>query len=241
MLHRSLGSAGALLAALTIAACSTDTAGPDPSEDELVTTLDALTQEANQEGDVDASAAFSSAAQAARFGIRPTPIEVTFDDRSERYLAFVHVVTHAARDGRPIRLRTMVAYQGERRPERVLYVASLGDSGALGRPTVSLDRRQEQLQHAWASWKDLVNRQIWVGTAGKAGIHEQEIGGACPKPPPVANVQCTLGKFAVMLDGEFHRLTGDARDQIDPARRMTIATRAGDVNGAVLVFSGAER
>jgi hypothetical protein len=143
-----------------------------------------MVQEANRGGDVDASAAYSSAAMAVRRGVRPTPIEVKINDESQRYLAFVHVVTHGRSGDRPIRLRTMVAYQGEKRPEKVLYVSTLVDAGPLDLPTATLDRRPDVQQVAWAAWKDLANRELWVATSGQAGIVEKELLGPCPTSPP---------------------------------------------------------
>jgi hypothetical protein len=199
-----------------------------------------MVQEANRGGDVDASAAYSSAAMAVRRGVRPTPIEVKINDESQRYLAFVHVVTHGRSGDRPIRLRTMVAYQGEKRPEKVLYVSTLVDAGPLGLPTATLDRRPDVQQVAWAAWKDLANGELWVATSGQAGIVEKELLGPCPNLPSDAVVQCTLGKFEVLLDGVFHRRRDGSRE-VDQNQRKTIATREGSVNGVVLVFANPSR
>jgi hypothetical protein len=236
MLHRWIRRACAAIVVTVFAACTTDLASNGVQEDELAVELEGLSQEANQRGDVDASSAYSAAAMAVRLGIRPTPIGVSVAGVTERYEAFVHVVSHARPNAASIRLRTLVAVHGVNRPEKILYVATMADSAELGHPTMTLDRRPDVRQLAWASWRDRVNGRIWVATSGTAGIVEESVGGECPKVSARADVQCTAGKFAVLLDGVFHGLIDNQRGQIDRARQLTIATRASGVNGAVLVF-----
>ena len=130
----------------------------------------------------------------------------------------------------------MVAVQGDPRPTKVLYLATLADEADLSHPTAALDQRPGILQLAWAVWKDLANRKIWVATSGKAGIKLNSLEGPCPKVAGWATVQCTAGKFGVMLDGQFQPLVDGQRSQIDRSASLAIATRA-EVNGAVLTFS----
>lgn len=237
MLHRMVGHLARGAALIALAACANDSAAPSSSSEEpLLAALDEAAHEANQRGDADASSAYSGAAMAYRLGIRPTPIQVTVAGQSERYHAFVHLLARARPGARPARLRTMVAVRGETRPDRILYLATLADSAALGRPTMTLERRADFLQLAWASWKDLENRVIWVGTGGKAGIEEISLGGDCPNVSGRAGVTCTAGTFAVLLEGAFHPLVANQRGVIDASTSMRIGTRADDVNGAVLVF-----
>jgi hypothetical protein len=124
---------------------------------------------------------------------------------------------------------------GDRRPERILYVATLADSAGLGRPTMELARRADFMQLAWAAWKDLERRELWVGVGGKAGIEQTDTGDECPALSDRARLDCTLAKFSVMLDGEFKRVSVDTR-QVDATSSLAIATRAGDVNGALLTY-----
>jgi hypothetical protein len=225
-------------AALVVAACSSDPVTYQANDEELAAALDELTQQANQRGDVDAGAAYSGAAMAIRLGIRPTPIEVEVGDQSQRYLAFVHVVTHSGAAARAIRLRTMVAYRGETRPEQILYLATMADEAELGFPTISLDRRPDVRQLAWSTWLDRPNRKLWVATAGTAGIEQKALGSACPKVSGRVSVQCTAATFAVRLDGEFHPLVENRRGEIDRTASLSIQTQADAVNGAVLVYMG---
>jgi hypothetical protein len=236
MLHRTMGRAVPALMLAAVAACSGEPTRPDDQAPDLAAALDELTLEAARQGDTDAGAAFGMAATAVRLGIRPTPIAVRVGDATARYLAFVHVVTHGSGE-RALRLRTMVAWHGDGRPERILYLAALADDAPLGHPTASLERRTDVRQLAWASWKDLVNRQIWVATSGSAGISEVSVGGACPAVAGQAGVQCTAGTFGVHLAGRFQRLVDGQRGQVDAASGVGIAAR-GDVSGAVLVVTG---
>ncbi|MFN0181873.1 MAG: hypothetical protein ACKVZ0_23980 [Gemmatimonadales bacterium] len=234
MLHRQL--IGALVVAMVAAGCATDSAEPNETDVELAATFDGLSSEANGRGDGDESAAFNGAAMAVRLGIRPTEVAVNVGGESRRYLAFVHVIRHGQTDGTRPALRTMVAYRaGDRsRPVEVLYMATAGDSVVVELPT---GPRASAESFAVASWKDLANRQFWVATSGKAGIKLQSTGEPCPKLNPRGNVTCTVGEFGVLLDGVFHPLINNQRGNVDRSRRMDIGTRAGDVNGAVLVFN----
>lgn len=236
MLHQWIRRAGGAVALAALAGCSADPMATGIPDDELATTLESMTQEANQRGDVDASAAFGGAAMALRLGIRPTPIAVKVGETTERYDAFVHVVSHARANAAPLRLRTLVAVQGDDRPRKVLYLATLADSAELGHPTMTLDRRPDVLQLAWASWRDLSTDRIWVGVSGKAGIVVESTGGDCPKVSARSDVRCTVGTFGVVLDGVFHALVRGQRGQVDRSARLDIATRGSGVNGAVLVF-----
>ncbi len=240
MLHRPLRFVGAVAVAAMAAGCSTDSASPDPDQDlELAATFDAMSGEANGRGDSDESSAFSGAAMAVRLGIRPTEIAVVVGGESRRYRAFVHVVRHGQRDGALPALRTMVAYLPQldsRRPAEVLYMATAGDSVVVSLPSLTGVRPNIDA-FAVASWKDLVNRQYWVATAGKAGIKLQSTGEACPKLSPNGNVSCSVAEFGVLLDGEFHPLVRNERGNVDRSRAMSIGTRSTGVNGAVLVFN----
>lgn len=240
MLHRLHRGMSAVAVAAVIAACAGDSAAPAADQDvELAATFDALSGEANGRGDADESAAFSGAAMAVRLGIRPTEIAVNVGGDSRRYLAFVHVVRHGQRDGILPALRTMVAYRtvaDSRRPAEVLYMATAGDSVVVSLPSLT-DIRPSADAFAVASWKDLVNQQFWVATAGKAGIKLQSTGEACPKLPSNGRVTCNVAEFGVLLDGEFHPLIRNQRGNVDRSRSLAIGTRSGGVNGAVLVFN----
>lgn len=237
MLHRQR-IMGALVIAALAAGCASDSTAPNVEDVELAATFDGLSSDANGRGDGDESAAFGGAAMAVRLGIRPTEILVAVGAESRRYLAFVHVVSHGQGAGARPALRTLVAYRtGERaRPTEVLYLATAGDSVIIGLPSGGGPRGSMD-NLAVASWKDLVNRQFWVATGGKAGVKLQSTGGVCPKLSPNGNVTCNVAEFGVLLDGEFHPLINNQRGNIDRNRTLGIGTRAGDVNGAVLVFN----
>jgi hypothetical protein len=229
---------GAITVATILASCSSEMSSPATDQDaELASTFDTMAGDANGRGDSDEGAAFSGAAMAVRLGIRPTTIAVVVGGESRRYLAFVHLIRHSQRDGDGPGLRTMVAYlprNDSRRPAEVLYLATAGDSVIVTLPSLTALRGSPET-FAVASWKDLVNQQFWVATAGKAGIKLEKMGDSCPKVSATGNVTCHVAEFGVLLDGEFHPLVNNERGNVDRSRAMRIGTRSAGVNGAVVV------
>lgn len=237
MLHRSLMTAGSVALVAALAGCATDSGStPVDQDQELASTFDGMSRDANVGGDADAGAAFSGAAMAVRLGIRPTEIEVKVNGESRRYFAFVHVI--GSTRALPIAaLRTVVAYRGEhQRPTEVLYVAAGGDSVGLDHPMAS-GLRPDPAKFGVSSWKDLVAKQFYVATSGLAIIKQQAGAGTpCPKPSPRANVTCTAVKFGLRVAGDYYGLINNQRGQLDRSKKVTISTRAADVNGAVLII-----
>ena len=226
-------TAGTLALALA-GGCAGQGTGPNQST-ELASVLDGLTVQANREGDVDAGAAFSSAAIALRLGVEPIPIVLQVDGARLQYQAFGQQVPVAATGGAPDQLRTLVAVDRLERPEHVLYVATLADSADLIRPSVSLEQRASLAQLAWAAWWDLVSGDLWVATAGHAGNVVTSIGGTCPGGRATSQTHCQVATFAAALDGELH-LVGTNRSQV-LADRKDVSFRAEQVGGAILTFS----
>lgn len=235
MLHRRQ-FLGVVSMALFIGACADETVLPT-DQTELATVFDELATEATARGDRDEGGAFSEAALAIRLGIRPTEIGVTIGGEARRYLAFAHVVRNGD-DTRPLpSIRSVVAYRRQstgRRPAEVLYLATNQDSTLFRLPVLP---KPTDGDFAVASWKDLINRQFWVATAGKGGIRLLRSGDPCPKVNSGRRVTCTVGEFGVLVDGEFNALIDNQRGNIDRSRTLKIGTRATGVNGAVLVFN----
>jgi hypothetical protein len=223
---------GTLVLALA-GGCSGQGTGPNQST-ELASALDDLTVQANREGDVDAGAAFSSAAIALRLGVEPTPFALQIDGARLQYLGFVHEVPVARAVGAPDRLRTLVAVDRLERPEHVLYVATLADSADLVHPSVSLDRRAASAQLGWAAWRDLASGDLWVATAGHAGLAVTSTGGECPGVRATSQTHCQAATFEVAVEAELHRLGAD-RSQILTDRK-DVSLRADRVDGAILSF-----
>jgi len=228
---RAVGMGGVLAA---FAACSSPESGTAPEDEELAVAFDGLSRDANAGGDAEGGAAFSGAAMALRLGIRPTEIAVSVGGESRRYLAFVHVLVRVTNTGRSFEHRTMVAFRGLRRPEEVLYLAATADEQPLLHPA-SAGPAASPLAAAIASWTDFVNRKIYVATAGKAGIKQESLGDPCPKISSGRSVKCQTGKFAVLLNGEFHQIGRD-RSQVAAGTALEIGTRSGGVNGALITF-----
>ncbi len=237
MLHRTLMAAGTVALVAVMAGCSTDSgSSPTDQDQELAVAFDGMSRDANVAGDADAGLAFSGAAMAVRLGLRPTPIDVMVNGESRRYLAFVHVL--GSTRALPVAaLRTVVAYRGEdQRPTEVLYVAAGSDSVGLAHPMASVGR-PDPTKFGVSSWKDLVANQFYVATSGLAMIKRQaDAGTPCPKPSPRANVSCTAVKFGLRVAGDYYGLVNNQRGQLDRSKKVTISTRAADVNGAVLII-----
>jgi hypothetical protein len=230
MLHRSL-LLGVVIA--MAAGCSSDQGVSDPDqEEELAATLEGLSRDATTEGDPDASAAFSGAAMAVRLGIRPTPIPVSIDGETRRYLAFVHLLNHN-RGGVTLTLRTLVAFEGgNARPAGVLYVALPSDSADFAHPA-----NLRPAASGSSSWKDLAARQFYLAIRGYGIIKPQSREGDCPKVSARASVKCTVAKFGVVVKGGYHALTRNQRGAVDDDRSVVIQTRADGVNGAILTVN----
>jgi hypothetical protein len=229
--------AGSAALVVAMAGCSTDSGPTTPDQDQaLASTFDGMSRDANVGGDADAGAAFSGAAMAVRLGIRPTEIAVTVNGESRRYSAFVFVV--GSTRALPIAaFRTLVAYRGEnQKPTEVLYVAAGGDSVGLDHPMAS-GQRPDPAKFGVSSWKDLVAKQFYVATSGLAMIKQQSGAGTpCPNPSPRASVTCTAVKFGLRLAGDYYGLVNNQRGQLDRSKKVSLSTRAADVNGAVLII-----
>lgn len=222
--------AGTLLA-LWSAACSSGT-GPSPAN-QLASALDDLTRQANGEGDLDAGAAFSSAAMEIRFGVVPSPLILEVNGVTAEFFGIVHeVMAGRTGGGSPLKLRTLVAVDRVDRPEQILYVAVLADSGALGPPTVPLEQRADLDELAWGSWRDLRSGERWAAPAGRAGIVETSTGGICPGVRLPTPTGCVSATFDVSVDGELWRL--GAGSQSSP-RQVTF--RATSIHGAELTLA----
>jgi hypothetical protein len=229
MSSRALRWAGLLILA-AVGACDEQPASPNEQTDLLATAFEGYARQSNQEGDADASLAFAHAAMAVRLGIRPTTISVLVDDQPIPFQALVHVVRHRSLETIPA-LRTMIAFRQsgpDQAPAQVVYLAITIDSARVAHPA-----NLSPLPFAWAVWKDLGKREVWIATQGKAGIRQQTTGGACPRTLQ-RNVICTLGTFSLFLDGDFRLAIGRLQVAAEPI--LGIRTREGAVNGAELVF-----
>ena len=221
----------ALSIGVALAACAVQSTGPVDA-DPLAAAFDDLTRAANREGDVDAGAAFSAAAMAVRRGVEAVPLAVTLDGVSTPLAGFVHEVTVSRTGAPPLALRTLVLVDRVDRPEQVLYVAALADSGDLVRPTEVLSNRAGRSELAWASWRDLVTGAVWVGTSGSAGMTKTSTGDPCPSRRAPSQVLCVTATFDGFLTGELHRL-GPGGMPVSADRR-DVRLRATAFPGAVL-------
>ncbi len=229
---RKISLAAILAGAL---ACAGDAVSPTDQSDVLVSALEGLSRDCNQQGDADGSLAFTYAAMAVRLGVEPSEVTLQVGDQAERFLAFVHVVRHGANQT-AVSLRTLVAFKpkafNDRRPTQVLYVGIPIDSARLEHPASA-----SAMAAASAVWKDLTSGQTWVATLGKAGIKQETVGGACPKARSSMNLDCVTGTFSAFVDGDFYQAIGGRESQLSAEPVLGIRTRAASIAGATIVFT----
>ncbi|MEZ4456182.1 MAG: hypothetical protein R2882_06485 [Gemmatimonadales bacterium] len=233
MLHRSWKTAASVaLIGLALGCAEGMTTTTADADEALAAEFDGMTAEANTAGDPDAGAAFSGAALAVRLGIRPSDIPVNVGGEVRRYLAFVHMVT-TNRGGTPVTKRTMVAVRRNDagRPIEVLYVVLPADSADFVHPASA-----QPAPGGLSVWKDLAAKQFYLALRGFGVLRPTAREGDCPNVAARSAVQCTVAKFSVRLDGVYHALIDNQRYRIDPDRKVEIASRAEDVNGAVITF-----
>jgi hypothetical protein len=180
-----------------------------------------------QSGDTERAAALRDGAAALRGGIRPSRIEVKIQNETYEYLAIVvGTIRRAAGDERVL-VRHLVAWTG-RRPTALLQVTSKSEQALFGHPGGNGNGNEPD--GARGLWKDLVNREIWVATAGSADLELAGTGGACPTQLPVAALRCVLAAFDIRVNGSFQLLGTGGPD----GQPVEIHTNADGVHGVVI-------
>ena len=213
-------AAGSVALVSVLAGCATDSPSTTLDQDqEPAATFDGMSRDANVAGESRRRRCIQRSGDGRSVGDPSHGIEVTVNGESRRYLAFVHVVGST---------RAL--------PTEVLHVAAGSDSVGLDHPMAS-GQRPDPAKFGVSSWKDLVTKQFDVATSGLAMIKQQAgAGSPCPKPSPRATVTCTAVKFGLRVSGDYCGLVNNQRGQLDRSKKVTVSTRAADVNGAVLII-----
>jgi hypothetical protein len=220
------------LMVLAASGCATDPAAPGSSENELEATLEQLAAESNSAGDADAAAGFSDGLLAVRLGVRPTELVVEVAGAPARYRAIVTGIVHQNRAGADVLRRTLLAWQGDPRPEAVLQVSSQSDAGSFGFPT-DVASAADPARPARGTWVNLARRHTFVATSGSAAIALTSTGEECPSLPADTRLRCAMARYDVAIDGVFHRLP--RRDSRAPDQLTRIEIKAsGGVAGIVI-------
>ncbi len=189
---------------------------PAEADLELQAALTAAEGAAVEGGDADRAAALRHGAEALRWGIRPSVIEVTIRDETTRYAAIVVGLVRRGAGGEGVLVRHLVAWTG-RPPTAMLQVTSASDQALFA-------------STARGHWKDFVNRDVWVATAGSADLELAGTGGACPTQPPSAALRCVLASFDIRINGSFQLLLPVGPD----GPPIAIHTSAAGVHGVVI-------
>lgn len=217
MSGKSFGSLALFAATLIAGGCREGSpTAPAEADLELQAAITAAGDAAAEGGDADRAEALRHGADALRWGIRPSVIEVTVRDQTTRYAAIVVGLVRRGADGERVLVRHLVAWTG-RPPTALLQVTSKSDQAVFA-------------STARGHWKDLVNRDVWMATAGSADLELAGTGDACPTQPPAAALRCVLASFDIRINGSFQLLLPVGPD----GQPIEIHTSAAGVHGIVI-------
>jgi hypothetical protein len=226
MSGKSLRSLALFAAALIAGACQEGSpTAPGEVDLELQAAITAAGDAAVLSGDTDRAEALRHGADALRLGIRPSRIEVKIQNETTEYLAIVVGMVRRGAGGERVLVRHLVAWTG-RPPSALLQVTSKSEQALFDHP----DGNGNDPGAARGLWKDLVNRELWVATAGSADLELAGTGGACPTQPPAAGLRCVLASFDIRINGSF-QLVGTGGPDGQP---VEIHTNADGVHGIVI-------
>ncbi|HEV8597806.1 MAG TPA: hypothetical protein VGQ69_00435 [Gemmatimonadales bacterium] len=229
MSYRSLRLLALLGAGLFASACQEGSpTTPAEADLNLQAALSAAGDAAVQSGDLDRAEALRHGATALRWGIRPSRIEVKIKNETQTYLALVVGIIRRRGGAEPVLVRTLVAWTG-RPPTALLQVTSKSDQALFGPPDGGNGNGGPDA--ARGHWKDLVNHELWVATAGSADLELASTGAGCPVRPDAA-LRCVLAWFDLRINGSF-QLVGNAGPDGGGAP-IEIHTEADGVNGVVI-------
>lgn len=226
MSRRSIRPLALLAGALFAAACQEGSpTAPAETSLELQAAIAQAGDDAAQRGDTERAEALSHGAKALRWGIRPSRIEVKIKNETFTYLAImVGVVRHRA--GERVLVRTLVAWTG-RPPTALLHVIAASDQALFGHPG---NGNGEGPDGARGQWKDLLNHELWVATAGSADMELVDTGRGCPVQPSNLRLRCVLASYDIRVNGNF-QLVGSGGPDGSP---IEIHTDADGVHGVVI-------
>lgn len=235
MSYRFIRASGlAFVLALGLSACEEgNLTAPLPDEDFSANLALSFEQEASvaeRAAQPDRAQALRDGAQAFRFGVRPSDIEVQIKNEKFIYKAIVVGRARTSRNGERVLVRSLLAWlpTDGGRPAALLKVTSRSDEGIFANPNAN-DRVADVPGLARGLWKDIVNQQAWVATAGSADMELEGTGAACPTPLPVElSLSCVLATWDIRINGNFEPVRTDGGEHLE------IHTNEGGVNGVVI-------
>ncbi len=223
---RSLRSLAFLAAGFFATGCQEGSPPTAPVEAD-VDLQAAITQagdDAARSGDTERAEALRHGARALRWGIRPSQIEVKIKNEAFTYLALVVGVVRRGH-GEPVLIRSLVAWTG-RPPTALFHVISKSDQALFGHP----GGNGNGPEGARGQWKDLVNQELWVATAGSADLELAGTGDACPGKPAGVALRCVVAFYDIRINGNF-QLAGSGGPDGSP---IEIHTESDGVHGVVI-------
>jgi hypothetical protein len=208
-----------------VACSSSETTAPVQDQVSTAEVLDQFSRAANARGDLPTGIVLGEAARAARFGVEPTVIPISFGDASLRYRAFVVVAALPAMGPLPATsIRSLVAVTGEGESAKVLMVATPANAATIVGPSAPGATRPDPFTSAMAVYGDGPKGARWIGIGGSVRIVEETTGAACPTAPPRGT--CTTATYAVLMDGQFTPMSGrDATRSLSLARAVVNAVK----------------
>lgn len=228
MSGKSLRSLALFAVMLITGACQEGSlTAPAEVDVELQAAITAAGNAAIQSGDTERAAALLDGASALRGGIQPSRIEVKIKNETYEYLAIIVGKVQRGGGGEQVLVRHLVAWTGQR-PTAVLQVTSASEQALFGHPNGNGNGNDPDA--ARGLWKDLVNHELWVATAGSADLELAGTGGDCPARPLAAALRCVLATFDLRINGSFQLLGSGGPD----GQPIEIHTNADGVHGVVI-------
>jgi len=234
MSRRSIRPLTLLAGALLAAACQDESpTAPAEATVDLQAAIAQAGDEAARSGDTERAEALSHGARALRWGIRPSAIEVKVRNESYTYLAIVVGVVRHRAGGERVLVRSLVAWTG-RPPTALLQVISASDQALFGHPGGNSNGNGSDPDAARGHWKDLVNHELWVATAGSADLTLVDTGNPCPVQPSAPALRCLLASWDIRINGNFQLVGSDGPD----GAPIEIHSNAAGVHGVVIKPAG---
>lgn len=230
----TLRCAAFVAGALLFGACVDAPQEPSSATDSpLASTFDALSKDANSNGDNARGTEFGWAAVAIAAGMTPSQLVVNNNGRRETYDAFVHATTISAAnvtDG--LTTRTLIAWRkvtnalqvimlsAPDNVSNVLHPASMGPISITGAPFRGAHAAYYERGHNTTT-------NTWIGVGGTVKLTDVNLGTprACEVALPVASgVSCTRARFTVAFDVRLATLPPGTRVPNSVADRTLRAT-----------------
>jgi hypothetical protein len=231
----------AFAATLLVACVDTPQEPSSLADSPLASTFDALSREANANGDAARGNEFAWAAIALAAGMTPSQLVVANNGRREVYEAFVHATTISAagvNDGlttrsliawrKPANVLQVIMMSAPDNTNNVLHPASAGPISQTGAPF-------RGAHAAYYERSDNSTTHTWIGVSGGVKLTDIGLGTqSCESALPVSSgVACARARFLTAFDVRLARLAPGARTP-DAATERSLRAAEQPINGLKL-------